>query len=190
MYGGTPPWDIGRPQAAVVRLAEAGAFEGEVLDAGCGTGENSIYLATRGLTVLGVDGAPRAIEKAKAKATLRRSKAAFVQGDALNLTALGRTFDRVLDCGLFHTFEDAGRAAYVRELSRVLRPGGRLLLLCFSEHEPGDWGPRRVTQAELRAAFGRGFRVDAIVAGVFESRDGPVRAWQATVTRAQPSSQP
>lgn len=190
MYGGTPPWDIGRPQGAVVRLAEAGAFEGEVLDAGCGTGENSIYLASKGLAVLGVDGAPRAIEKAKAKATLRRSKAVFVQGDALNLASLGRTFGRVLDCGLFHTFDDAERAAYVRELSRVLKPGGKLLLLCFSEHEPGDWGPRRVTQAELRAAFGRGFRIDAIVGEAFESHRGAARAWQATVTRTGASGQP
>ena len=186
MYEGTPPWDIGRPQHAVVRLAEAGAFEGEVLDAGCGTGENSIYLASRGLVVLGVDGAWRAIEKAEAKANERRSKAVFAVGDALKLAALGRTFDRVLDCGLFHTFDDTERAAYVRGLSGILKPGGRLFLLCFSEHEPGDWGPRRVTQAALRAAFTPSFEVEAIAPEAFESHVGSARAWLATVARAGP----
>jgi SAM-dependent methyltransferase len=70
-YKDTPPWDIGRPQAEIVRLAQQGAIKGRVLDVGCGTGENALYLAEQGLEVWGVDGAPQAIEQARAKATER-----------------------------------------------------------------------------------------------------------------------
>ncbi|HZP89453.1 MAG TPA: hypothetical protein VFC04_00470, partial [Actinomycetota bacterium] len=47
-YGGSPAWDIGRPQPAVVRLEEAGEITGSVIDLGCGTGENALFLASRG----------------------------------------------------------------------------------------------------------------------------------------------
>src|SRR5881397_1035587 len=80
MYQGTPPWDIGRPQPVIVRLAEEGAIRGEVLDVGCGTGENALFLASRGLRVVGLDGAPRAIEKAEAKAQKRGARIEFVVG--------------------------------------------------------------------------------------------------------------
>jgi SAM-dependent methyltransferase len=183
MYSGTPPWDIGRPQPAVVRLAQAGAFEGAILDAGCGTGENSLYVASRGLEVVGLDGAPRAIAQARAKAKARNVPASFVLGDALNLEALGQAFDRVLDCGLFHVFDDADRARYVGGVAAVLRPGGRAFVLCFSDKEPPGWGPRRVPQAEIRAAFKAGFRVESIVPERFESHIGAARAWCATLRR-------
>lgn len=184
MYEGTPPWDIGRPQPSLVRLAKSGAFEGAVLDAGCGTGENAMHLAGLGLKVVGLDGARRAIAQARAKARERGSTAEFVLGDALDLRALGRTFDRIVDCGLFHTFEDRERARYVREVAAVLRRGGRLFLLCFSELEPGEWGPRRVMQAEIRAAFGEGFSVESIAPDAFESRWGDAKAWLAAIRRA------
>lgn len=67
-YDGIPPWDIGRPQMEIIQLAENGEISGRVLDAGCGTGENALYLASLGFEVWGIDGAPSAIEKAKEKA--------------------------------------------------------------------------------------------------------------------------
>src|SRR5438093_520153 len=109
-YEGAPPWDIGRPQEVVVRLYERGGFSGHVLDAGCGTGKNSLFLASKCLDVLGIDRIPAAIERAIAKAAERGIKAEFQVADALNLAALGRTFDTVLDAGLFHVFSDADRA--------------------------------------------------------------------------------
>ena len=122
--GSPPPWDIGRPQPAVIRLADEGAFRGRVLDAGCGTGENAIELASRGLETLGVDGARRAIEHAREKAARRGVNAEFLVADALDLTVLRRRFDSVLDCGLFHTFDDVDRERYVRSLGAVIEPGG------------------------------------------------------------------
>lgn len=182
---GTPPWDIGRPQPAIVDLAERGFFGGTVLDAGCGTGENALYLASQGLDAVGVDAAPAAIEAAQAKARERGSGATFLVADALALERLGRTFDAAIDCGLFHTFPDADRLRFERSLHRVLRPGARYVLLCFSEHQPGPFGPRRVTQAEIRATFGNGWTVDSIAAERFAARlptDG-AHAWLALLTR-------
>lgn len=179
------PWDIGGPQPAVVQLAEAGAFAGKVLDAGCGTGENVLYLASLGLDITGVDAAPTAIARAQAKAKDRGLDAAtFIVGDALALDELGMTFDTGFDCGLFHTFSDAERIRFERALHGVVRPGGRYYVLCFSEAEPGSWGPRRVTPAEIRTTFRSGWTVDDIVATRFAARfAGGAAAWLASVTR-------
>ena len=183
---GVPPWDIGRPQPAIVHLAEEGLIAGDVIDLGCGTGENALYLASRGLTVVGVDAAPTAIARAREKARLRGASATFLVADALALETLGRTFDVAIDCGLFHTFSDGDRVRFEQSLRHVLKLGARYVLLCFSEHQPGESGPRRVTQAEIRATFSTGWTVDSIVGERFDARlpgDG-AEAWLALVTRA------
>src|SRR4030095_14298022 len=104
-HDGPAPWDIGQPQPAVGRLAAAGGFTGAVLDAGCGTGENALYLAAQGLSVLGVDVAETALAIARDKAGIRGIDVEFAVADALHLERLGRTFETVLDSGLFHTFD-------------------------------------------------------------------------------------
>ncbi len=182
---GEPPWDIGRPQPAIVRLAEKEAFDGIVLDVGCGTGENALHLASRGLDVVGVDGAPTAIELARAKAIERGIAVEFLVADALALEGLGRTFDEAIDCGLFHTFSDADRVRFERSLHATLRPGARYFLLCFNEYQPGDMGPRRVTGREIRETFARRWTVDSIVEERFavRSADDGASAWLASLTR-------
>lgn len=126
-----------------------------VLDVGCGTGENALYLARLGYDVLGIDIVPTVIEKALAKARERSVAATFLVADALNLQVLGRRFNTVIDSGLFHVLPDKKRPVFLRSLASVLRPGGTYFMLCFNEHEPGSWGPRRVTRAEIRENFGR-----------------------------------
>ena len=189
-YEGVPPWDIGRPQPVFADLAAAGALRGRVLDVGCGTGEHALLAASLGLEAVGVDLAPRALEKARAKAAERGLTATFLLADALELGALKfgvetPPFDVALDCGVFHVFDDEDRPAYAASLAHALVPGGRCYLLCFSEHQPGDFGPRRVTQAEIRATFADGWRVDAIEAAPLEVNldSGPISAWLATLTR-------
>ena len=184
-YTGTPPWDIGRPQGEFVRLAKAGEIKGSVLDMGCGTGENALFLASIGHETWGIDGAPLAIAKAETKARKRGLDVTFLVADALELQKLGRTFDTAVDCGLFHTFDDGERPAFVRSLASVLRPGGSYFMLCFSEKEPGWGGPRRVTQAEIRATFRKGWRVEWIREAAFETSLGVAgaRAWLSRITR-------
>ena len=182
---GSPPWDIGRPQGEFVRLTDRGAIDGTVLDSGCGTGENALYLAQHGLNVVGLDGAPAAIEQARRKASERHIAARFEVADVLDLSRWNQGFDSVIDSGWFHVFDDVERARYVTSLHGALRPGGHVHLCCFSDREPGDWGPRRVTQTELREAFSEGWRVDGIHEAHFETTLGAelIEAWLATVSR-------
>jgi SAM-dependent methyltransferase len=181
-YKSLPPWDIGHPQSALIELADHA--RGSILDVGCGTGEHALFYASRGHDVWGIDGVAIAIERARSKAQERGLKATFVVGDALGLAELHRTFDTVVDSGLFHVFDDAGRLRYVSNLGRVLMKGGVLHLLCFSERTPGTFGPRRVTQAEIHAAFSEGWTVREIVPATFETRTDPQpMAWRALVER-------
>jgi SAM-dependent methyltransferase len=169
---GPAPWDIGRPQPAVLRLAGAGAFTGAVLDAGCGTGENALHVASLGLRVLGVDVAETALSIAREKATDRGIDAGFVVADALHLDRLGRVFETVLDCGLFHAFDRDERRDYVASLASVTSPGGTLHVLCFSDVGPGPAGPHPVSEEELRAAFTRsgGWSVASVAPERIETR--------------------
>src|SRR6266568_1412159 len=141
-YVGTPPWDIGRSQPAIMKIAETGQITGLVLDIGCGTGENVLYLAV-----------PEQL------------------------------FDTVIDSGLFHVFSNEDRVHFRDSLERVVRLGGTYFLMCFSDEEPGDWGPRRVTQAEIRSVFRDGWRVNYIQPSAFETNLGQSRAWLASISR-------
>jgi SAM-dependent methyltransferase len=182
----TPPWDIGQPQPAVVRLAGEGAFAGDVLDAGCGTGENALLLASLGLSVLGVDVAETALSIAREKALDRGVDAEFVGADGLHLDVLDRVFDTVLDCGLFHSFEGDERLDYAASLASVTRRGGIVYVLCFSDLGP-DTGPHPVSQEELTAAFGRGFGWSVAAVGperiLAEFAPQGVSAWLAKIER-------
>jgi SAM-dependent methyltransferase len=189
--GGQAPWDIGRPQPAFLRLANDGLLAGRVLDVGCGTGEHTLLAVSAGADALGIDLSPLAIELARAKAAARGIKARFDVGDALNLADLGLTRDTIIDSGLFHVFDDGDRARYVESLASVLRPGGTCYLMCFSDRQPGDVGPRRVSEAELRAAFDQGWKVQSVVADTFDLQPSATRffgtvtaqAWLATIER-------
>ena len=180
----TAPWDVGRPQAAIVRAAETGLVRGRVLDIGCGTGELALYLAARGYPVVGVDAAPAAIVRARRKATERGLDAEFGIADALDPPEIGR-FDTVFDSGLFHVFDDPDRERYVDVLRSLLRRGGRALVLCFADTAPGRGGPRRVSPDEIRGAFAEreGWTVEWVREAVFETRGGPVPAYLSLAVR-------
>jgi len=169
-YADRPPWDIGRPQDAFVGAVDL--IGPRVLDAGCGTGDLAIWLAGRGHTVTGVDFLPGPLEVARSKAAAAGVEANFLEMDALAIGEIPEQFDAVTDCGLFHSFDDVGRAAYVAALGKLLEPGGRVFILCFSTDEPGEHGPRRVSEEEIHAAFSSGWVVEAIEPARFEVNPG------------------
>ncbi|HYB04446.1 MAG TPA: class I SAM-dependent methyltransferase [Nitrososphaerales archaeon] len=188
-YEGTPPWDIGRAQKEFVLLEERGEVKGSILDMGCGTGENSLYFASRGHEVLGIDFSEIAIRKAQKKAQGRHLEhLSFRIADALNLSQnlAGSSFDNVIDSGVFHVFTDDQRNKYVDNLQFVLKPSGKYFMLCFSELEPADWGgPRRITKKEIETAFLRGWQInyfrDARIETNFHQDGG--KAWFISVSR-------
>ena len=186
-HDGPAPWDIGQPQPAIVRLASKGRFAGAVLDAGCGTGENTLHIGSLGLSVLGVDVAETALAIARQKAHDRGIKVDFALADAFQLEWLERKFETVLDCGLFHTFNSDEQPRYAVSLASVTERDGALYVLCFSDDGP-DLGPHPISKEELRAAFNAttGWNVASIEPDRLQTRfhdaDG-APAWLATIKR-------
>jgi SAM-dependent methyltransferase len=190
LYAEKAPWDIGRPQPPFVAAAEQ--VTGSILDAGCGTGDTALFFAARGHKVTGIDFLEEPIARAKRKAQERGLAVNFFVMDALALKDLPEVFDNVIDSGLFHVFSDEDRKKYVAGLATVVKPGGRIFLLCFSNEEPGTQGPRRVSQQEVRDAFSTGWAVESfaparleIVPGFTQmtfSEGGP-KAWFAIIRR-------
>lgn len=190
-YAGQPPWDIGGPQPLLVAAADQ--VQGAILDAGCGTGENALFFAERGHDVTGIDFLEEPIRRARQKAAERNLKVNFLVMDALELDEFDQTFDSAIDSGLFHVFSDEDRRKYVAGLAKVVKSGGRLFLLCFSDAEPGDQGPRRVSRSELEIAFSAstGWELEQVSPGQFTVRDdcdipftpGGPRAWFVVARR-------
>jgi 2-polyprenyl-3-methyl-5-hydroxy-6-metoxy-1,4-benzoquinol methylase len=184
-YRGSPPWDIGRPQKEFVELEQRGEITGSVLDIGCGTGEHTLFFAAEGHEVWGIDSAPLAIRKAQEKAAERGLTVHFLVMDALDHARLARKFDTATDSGLFHTLSDEDRPVFVDSLAAVLSPGGKYFMLCFSDLEPGGFGPRRISRQEIRDSFREGWAINYIRPAVLESRtraEGP-RAWLSSITK-------
>ena len=171
-----------------MRLASEGGFAGAVLDVGCGTGENALHLASLGLSVLGVDVAETALAIARERADDGGIEVEFAAADAFQLERLGRMFETVLDCGLFHTFDSDERTRYVASLASVTEHAGTLYVLCFSD-DGSDTGPHPISQEELRAAFNpsNGWNVATIEPDRTLTRyhDDGAPAWLATIKRTK-----
>ncbi len=164
------------------------------MDLGCGTGENALFFVRRGHKITGTDFLAEPINRAKQKAAERGLTATFLVMDALALKELREGSGSAIDSGLFHVFDDHNRKRYVEGLATVLKPGGRLFLLCFSDAEPGEEGPRWVSRKEIEDAFAQGWKVESFEPTRFEVRpdskdisfnDGGPKAWFAVVRRAE-----
>ncbi|HEU5331588.1 MAG TPA: class I SAM-dependent methyltransferase [Actinocrinis sp.] len=185
LYAGRPPWEIGCPQPAVAALADGGAFAGRFLDVGCGTGEHTLLAAALGLDATGIERSPLALEAAERKARERGLKARFLRQDALRLPELGEIFDTALDSLVLHALRSEDRAGYLDGLRAVLRPGGRVFVLCYSDQQAPDTVPHTMSQAELESCFADGWTLDSLEpsrSGSTVYPDG-VAAWLASATR-------
>eukprot|EP00195_Chlamydomonas_chlamydogama_P015381 CAMPEP_0202895668 /NCGR_PEP_ID=MMETSP1392-20130828/4817_1 /ASSEMBLY_ACC=CAM_ASM_000868 /TAXON_ID=225041 /ORGANISM="Chlamydomonas chlamydogama, Strain SAG 11-48b" /LENGTH=335 /DNA_ID=CAMNT_0049580763 /DNA_START=395 /DNA_END=1402 /DNA_ORIENTATION=+ len=193
---GLAPWEIHRPQQVVMELAKRGVFHGRtVLDAGCGIGDNALYLARycacREVTAF--DLVPRCLQFAEAKEGLRqgmKGKVKWLLADGVDLGAsplAGKWWDVVLDVSTFHCFGNMDRAAYCEGLKGLVRPGGHLLLVAMSDKGSSHVaGPRRVSQNEIYKSFpaSSGWEVESIEDTLLEhhpniNRTGGRNGWPA-----------
>lgn len=168
-YQEIPPWDIGRPQTAFVNLEAEGKLKGKILDVGCGTGENALFLSSKNHDVWGVDFSPLAIKKAQQKAQDRNLRVTFTVADALKLGDLNQPFDCVIDSGLFHCFSDDDRPLFVNQVSKILTLHGVYHFLCFSEKELREGGPRRISLKDIETSFNLGWKQLSVKEVIFEN---------------------
>ena len=171
---GKPPWIIDKAQPDLIAAAEKGEVRGPtVLDVGCGTGDNAIYLVGRGFEVTGVDVSAKAIGIAKQKAREAKVEVTFITLDALSIGTLAKKFDTVIDIGLFHNLK-GDRERYLRALSNVCASKGQLLMLCFSD-QAGEYEvyphfyPKPMSQDEIRASFSKRWKIEWIRLGRTQS---------------------
>ena len=187
-YKGTPPWDIGHPQSVFEALIKDEEIKpGKALDIGCGRGDNAIMLAINGCDVTGIDIVEDAINDAKAKAIKHHVKVNFVVGNVLQMDRFftEAEFDIIIDSGLFHVMTDEERPVFAWQIHRVLKPGGKYFMLCFSDKEPGDYGPRRISIAEIELTFKSLFNITYIKDSTFDTVLGPsnIKAYRMLAIR-------
>ncbi len=185
-YKGKPAWDVGHPQPAFEALVEDGEIKpGQILDIGCGRGENAMMLAMNGCDVTGIDLAEIAISDAKAKAAERHVNVNFVVGDVLRMDQLFKEaeFDVIIDSFLFHTFTDEERLIFARQIYKVLKPGGKYFMLCFSDKDPAGPGPRRISKAEIEHTFASLFKIVYIADSSLIANTGRREAYLLSAVR-------
>ena len=183
---GDTPWDMRIPSRELTRVLDAGLIRGRtVLELGCGTGTNAVYLAERGFSVVGVDGAPLAIEQARQLASSRQVAVEWMAADVAQLPDLQRTFDLIFDRGCFHCVRLTNLAGYLHTLRRHTHPGSQFLVLTGNANEVRDGGPPRLTADELRADLEPLFIIDELREFRFDdpaAATGPL-GWSCLATR-------
>lgn len=182
------PWDTGQSQPQLTKLVGSDVLTEPVLDVGCGIGTEALFLAEQGYSVVGIDFAQPAIERARTRASKRtlEGSVAFTVGDVLDLsdTKVG-TFETVLDIGMFHTLDPGQFHDYITSLDAIIRPGGHVVLIEFGADAPIDWGPNPVSAAEIRSVFTEGWDIDDISATTFQTQQGDVPGIFAQIRRIQ-----
>jgi ubiquinone/menaquinone biosynthesis C-methylase UbiE len=167
---GGVPWMIGRPQSAVVALADDDQVSGDVLDVGCGAGDNAIFLASRGYRITAVDGSAIAIEMAKQRAQAAEVDVEFAVADATTMDGYDGRFDTVVDSALYHCLTQEQQHQYMAALHRVTKPGARLHLLCFTEDLPPVMPDAfRTSEQSLRDTVSRKWTITGLDRAWYES---------------------
>jgi SAM-dependent methyltransferase len=187
--GQKPPWSIGEPQPELATLIEQGKFHGDVLDAGCGEAAISLHLAEQGVTTVGLDQSPTAVELAKAEAAKRGlTNATFDVADISSFSGYDGRFGTIVDSTLFHSMPVELREGYQQSIVRAAAPGASYFVLVFDKSGMPDGPAHPVTEDELRGIVSKYWVIDEIrparIHGVFA--DGFEQFFPVTDVRDEP----
>jgi methyl halide transferase len=186
--GDHPPlWDAGRPASELIKAVESGTIRPcRVVELGCGSGTDAVYLAGKGFDVTGIDIAPTALRLAQEKALKADVRVRWLLADVLALPSL-EPFDFIYDRGCYHELRAGNLPAYLEAVRRLSRSGTRFLLLAGNSNDTMlDYGPPRVTEQEIRDDFSRWFDFEWLRESRFElARPAAIEplAWSALLRR-------
>ncbi|CAF1313858.1 unnamed protein product [Rotaria sp. Silwood1] len=176
-------WETERPQPAIIKLVEQGIFHCEILDVGCGIGDNAIYIASHAnnVNITAIDLVPKAIEVAREKAQKANVNIQFEVIDMLSDVSTKNlkqnSYDIILDAAVFHIFSNNDRQRYIKNLEYLIKPNGLYIQLCFNEKEIREGGPRRIKISDLEELFSskNGWTIESIEDSIYESTSaGPL----------------
>lgn len=158
------PWGEGRPSPQMVELIRSGLIEkGTALDMGTGSGDNAIYLAQQGFACYGIDISETAIRRAAEKTGQAGVTCEFTAGNATELPYADNTFNLVFDRGCFHSIPLQKRKAFIEGVHRVLKPGGKYLLICFGKISNRRFeSPFLLSSEDIQSLFVPLFEIDYI----------------------------
>ncbi|HEV2494063.1 MAG TPA: class I SAM-dependent methyltransferase [Terriglobia bacterium] len=161
--GQSPPaWDIGRPADELQRIVKEGIVRAcRVVDLGCGSGTDAIFLARHGFDVTAIDISPTALSQAEEKARKAGVSVRWVLADVLTLPHL-EPFDFIYDRGCYHNVRDQNLAGYIETVRRLSHPGTKFLLLSARRDEQAAADSPGVTEEELRFDFHSLFDVESL----------------------------
>jgi len=183
---GTPPWDTGRPAGELVRALKEGVIQpSRVLELGCGTGADAIFLARHGFEVTAVDSAPIALERARARAEHEDVLPRFVLADVFEFAKTAGKFDLVYEAGFYHFMRLVDLDRFLDLLWRVTHPGSHYFALIGSADETAESGPPRVSEDEIHDELGRLFEFVHLRPFRFESprREEGYLGWSCLMQR-------
>lgn len=184
---GDIPWDVGRPDFNLTEVVTQRPIPGcKALDIGCGTGDNSIWLAGHGFQVTGTDTSEIAIQKGVEKASETKVECDFVRIDFLANRISGAPFGFVFDRGCFHSFRSQqDRSRFARNVAAHLEGAGLWLTIAGNadEHRQGPGPPQR-TAGEIVLAVEPHFEVLSLISSHFDSNHPhPPRAWRCLLRK-------
>lgn len=178
---GNIPWDHGMPDRNLIDCIEQYSIAPcRVLDIGCGTGENTVWLAREGFCAAGCDLSPTAIERAHGKAEAAGVECSFVVGDFLESHGGNESIDLAFDRGCLHCIDgETDRRRFAQNVADHLTLEGLWLSLIGNADEPErDVGPPQLSAAEVAAAVEPCFEILSLQSGHFCSdQDDPPRCW-------------
>ncbi|MFA5905499.1 MAG: class I SAM-dependent methyltransferase [Desulfobacula sp.] len=178
---GTTPWELNRPDSHLIRIIEKEIVKPcRVLEIGCGTGSNAVFLHTRGFDVTAADFSSLAVEKAKEKARQERTDIKFLIKDFLLEKKAQPEFDFIFDRGCFHSFSDKkDRKTFAKNAARHLKPEGVWFsILGNADDPPRDEGPPMRSALDIVTAVEPFFEILSLVSDRFDSkRETPARCW-------------